>query len=190
MGLSKFAHHTKLGGPADLVDGYDAIQTNSKDLRSEPMKNSRSSSRPSAWSCAWVRAILVSIQTGGMDGLRAALKRRAWQYWWRKNWTWSGNVCLQPRKANTSWAVPKAAWSAGWRRLFFPSTLCFSEISSWKGVLLWNPVQGRMDMLEQIQRIPTRMVRGLEQSEMERVGVAKPRQEKTLGRPYCILSVY
>lgn len=38
MGLSKVAHHTKLGGPADLVDGYDAIQTNSKDLRSEPMK--------------------------------------------------------------------------------------------------------------------------------------------------------
>lgn len=76
MGLSKVAHHTKLGGPADLVDGYDAIQTNSKDLRSEPMKNSRSSSRPSAWSCTWVRAILVSIQTG-----------REWMDWgqpWRE----------------------------------------------------------------------------------------------------------
>lgn len=40
--LSRFAHHTKLSGPADLVYGYNAIQRNFKDSRSEPMKNSRS----------------------------------------------------------------------------------------------------------------------------------------------------
>lgn len=46
-------------------------------------------------------------------------------------------------------------------------------------MLLWDPVQGRMDISEQIQRIATKLIRGLQQSEMERIGVAVSRQEKT-----------
>jgi len=39
------------------------------------------------WSCTWVRET-PSINTGwGMKGLRAALARRTWGYWWMKNWT-------------------------------------------------------------------------------------------------------
>ena len=33
---------------------------------------------------------------------------------WMKNWKWSGNVHLQPRKSALSWAVSKEPWPAGW----------------------------------------------------------------------------
>ncbi|KAK4820895.1 hypothetical protein QYF61_007973 [Mycteria americana] len=36
----------------------------------------------------------VSVQAWGMKELRAALQRRAWEYWWMKSWTRAGNVCL------------------------------------------------------------------------------------------------
>lgn len=42
-------------------------------------------------------------------------------------------------------------------------------------MLLWDPE--RMDISEQIQRM-TKLVRGFQQSEMERTGFAVPRQEK------------
>jgi len=87
------------------------------------------STRPSAGSCSWVRAT-PAINTGwGMKGLSAALLRRTWGDWWTKSWTWPSNVCSQPRTA-ISWAAPKEAWPAEWRRGF-----CLSAL------LWWDPLR-------------------------------------------------
>ena len=45
----------------------------------------------------------VSIQAGEWKGLRAALPRRTWGYWWMKSCTWESDVRLQPRKPTVSW---------------------------------------------------------------------------------------
>jgi len=55
----------------------------------------------------------TSTNTGWrMKGLSAALRRRAWGYWWMKSLTWA-TVCSQPSRPNASWAASKAAWPAG-----------------------------------------------------------------------------
>ena len=62
----------------------------------------------------------------GMKGLRAALLRKAWGYWWMKSWTWATSVRSQPRKPTISWATSKEAWPAGRGRGFY---LCSGETS-------------------------------------------------------------
>ena len=81
------------------------------DWTSGPVWNSWSSTRPSAKSCTCT-GVTTSINTGwGMKGLRAALLRRAWGYWWMKTWTW--------------------VWAAGWGRGFCPSApLCWDPFGS------------------------------------------------------------
>ena len=93
------------------------------DLRGVPVQTSWSSRRPSARFCTWVRAI-PSTNRGWMEnGLRAALPRRTWGYWWMKSSTWLSNVCSQPRRPTISWAASKAVWPAGRGRGFCLSAL-------------------------------------------------------------------
>lgn len=39
---------------------------------------------------------LVSTQAGGVKGLRAALPKGLWWYWWVKSWAGAGNVPDSP----------------------------------------------------------------------------------------------
>ena len=97
--------------------------------RSGSVWTSWGSTRPSARSCVWVGAI-PAINTGcGMKGLRAALPRRAWVYWWMKNLTWATNVRSEPRRPTISWAASREAWPAGRRRGFCPSTPLWSDLT-------------------------------------------------------------
>jgi len=90
-------------------------------FRSGPLWTLRSSTR-SARSCIWVGATSAINTAWGMKGLRAALPRRTWEYWWKKSWTWATNVRSQPRKPTIFWAASWEEWSAGWGRWFCPST--------------------------------------------------------------------
>jgi len=55
---------------------------NGQSSRSGPVWMSWGSTRPSARSCIWVRAAPAIDTDWGMKGLRAALLRRTWGYWW------------------------------------------------------------------------------------------------------------
>ena len=80
--LSKYAADTKLSDAVDSLEGRDAIQRGLDRL--EDWANA-SSTRPSVRSCTWVRAIANINTDWEMKGLKAALQRRTWGYWWMKN---------------------------------------------------------------------------------------------------------
>ena len=79
-------------------------------LRGGPEQTSWSSTRPSARSCTWVRAI-PSTNTGWVgNGLKAALSRRTLGCWLIRVSTWPGNMCLslqdQPKQVYDSMNKP------------------------------------------------------------------------------------
>jgi len=95
---SLFADNTKLCGAVNtLVEGITSRGTWTG-LRGGPAQTSWSSTRPSARSRTWVRAI-PSTNTGwGENGLRAAQRRRTWGCWVTRSSTWPGSTCSQPRR--------------------------------------------------------------------------------------------
>jgi len=92
------------------------------------------------------------INTGwGMKGLRAALPRRAWGYWWTKSWTQATNVQL----ANRILGCITSSVASRSREVILPlcSALVRAHLESC--VQLWSPQHRTdMDLLERVQRRP------------------------------------
>lgn len=85
-----------------------------------------------------VRAVPGMSTDWEKNPLRAALRRRAWGFWWMKSWTWPGNACSQPRMCC---AASKEAWLVGWGKIL--PLLCSHKFC----VQPWHP-QNRKVKLE------------------------------------------
>lgn len=98
----------------------------------------------------------------------------------------SWQCALTAQKPIVTWAASKAVWAAGKGRDFHPVL--------WRDPI-WNTAstsadggpQHRkdMDLLEQVQRRPTKMIRGMKhlslRDKAERTGIVQPGKKKALG---------
>jgi len=154
--LQMFVDNAKLTGAVDFnfVEGRGVI------LRGGPMPTSWSSTRPSARSCTWVRAI-SSTDTGWVEngeGLGVSADGRI-------NTSWQ--CVLAAQKANCILGYIKRSVTNTSREVICSSTLP-SWCSIWSTGQYWaHPVLGTqhktdMELLEQVQRRATKMIRRLE----------------------------
>ena len=98
-----------------------------KGLIGWPMPASWSATRPSGRSYIWAGAISSTDRVWVENGLRAALRRRIWEFWLMKDSTRAGDVHLQTRRPTISWVASRDVWPAGWGRWFCSSTLLSSD---------------------------------------------------------------
>ncbi|KAK4828350.1 hypothetical protein QYF61_026011 [Mycteria americana] len=115
----------------------------------------------SARSYTWVGAT-PSINTGwGIKGLRAALRRKTWGYWWVKSFRLQ--YALAAQKANHVLGYIKRSTASRSGEVVLPLYSALVRAHLQCCVQLWGPQHKKdMDLLEQVQRRATKMIRGVE----------------------------
>ncbi|GAB0192318.1 hypothetical protein GRJ2_001697100 [Grus japonensis] len=138
-----------------------------------------------------VRAI-PSTTTGWVEnGLRSSPEGKDLGVLVDEKLNMTQQCALAAQKANCILGCIKTSVTSRSREVILPlySTLMRPHLEYC--VQLWGPQHKKdMDLLEQVQRRATEMIRGLEHLSYEgsqRVGVVQPGEEKASGRPYSSL---
>ena len=80
----------------------DRMSFSGTDLSSGPRWTSWGSTNPSERSCTWIKGTPITNINWGIKGLKTALTKKTWGYWWMASWTWTSNVPSQLKKPTIS----------------------------------------------------------------------------------------
>lgn len=140
---------------------------------------------PSALSCVWVSTIPCMTKGLGKSGWKASQQKRTCVCWSTTSCTWLISVLRCPRRPKASWPVPEIVWPREW---FFPCTQHLSFC-----VQFWAPSLQDIEMLKNIQRRATELVKGWEnksgEEQLGETGLISLEKRSLENGPYCSLQL-
>jgi len=125
------------------------------------IRTSWSSTRTSTKFCTW-----GGIAPQGHDGgnqVEIALQKRTQVSWWAPSWTWARSMPLLIRNLTVSWTTLAKALPPGQEKWSFPSTQHWVRSHLECCIQFWaTPFKGDLGILEWVQHLPAKMVKGQE----------------------------
>lgn len=118
-------------------------------------KQLNSTTFPWIW-CTWAGTTWSSNTGWAENGSRQGLEKKTWGCLWVKRSIWPSSACFQPRMPTISWAVSKELQPAGQGILPLYFILLGPHLKLW-GLNIKN----NMDLLAQVQREASELIRGL-----------------------------
>lgn len=167
--LRKSADDIKLSSAVDKLKDRISRGGTWTRLRIGPVQTSTN-----ARSSTWVRAVPGINKDWEKNSLRGDLWTRTWIFFWKKSWTLSASVHLQPRRPKASWAASKAACQDV-NGSDSPPLLSSHETTH--GALY--PAEGRHESVTVGAEVVPRMIKGLEHlsyEKAERTGFSTERR--------------
>jgi len=117
---------------------------------------------PSAKCCLWVKAIPNTSTDCVMNGLRIALWRRTWGFWWNKSLTQASSVHLQPRRPTVCWGLHQQKDGSRAREVTVPSYSWLVRPPLQYCIQVWGPQQERQGAVGAGPEKARKMLGGLE----------------------------
>ncbi|KAK4829840.1 LOW QUALITY PROTEIN: hypothetical protein QYF61_006850 [Mycteria americana] len=155
--LSKFADDTKLSGAVDVPEGREAIQRDLDKLEKWACVNLMRFNKAKcrllhlSWGNPWYQYRL------GDEGIESSPVEKDLGCWWMKSWTRAST------KANPILGCIKRSVASRSREMILPLYSALLRPHLEYCAQLWSPQDKKdMDLLEQVQRRATKMIRGLE----------------------------